>query len=271
MNKDIFKKYMRVKDPNKAHAVLSASGSDRWMSCPGSVRLSEGIPQQDSEASIIGTNSHTLLQFILENPDYEEILKSKKADAFKDFIAFSQDQLQSVEVASDFVTAECARLEKRNGRRPTLLVEQKVELEGVGFGTADIIIYQSFGVLHVMDYKNGKYKVEAENNIQLLYYAHAVADRYGWDFRELWITIIQPNANHKAGPIRTWKTTPDTLERAGKLLRDGAQETRKKNARLVPDNKYCYFCSAKNICPAQMEKRSEKVMSRFKQSFCNQF
>jgi hypothetical protein len=269
---NIFKKYMKVKDPNKAHAELSASGAERWLGCPKSVALSRGLPSIDNPASIIGTNAHTLLQFILENPNYEALLKTKEAKEFKEFISYSEDQLRSVEVASDFVFAEYGRLHEKNNVEPTLLIEEKVELEGVGFGTADIILYQPFGVLHVMDYKNGKYKVEAENNIQLLYYSHAIADKLGWDFSELWVTIIQPNANHRGGPIRTWKTIPDTLARAGERLRIGAKRTKAKDAPLKVDSKYCWFCACRAICPEQLKIKGENIMGRFeRREFCEQF
>ena len=40
------------------HAVLSPSGADRWMVCPGSVRLSEGMPDTSSKAADEGTAAH---------------------------------------------------------------------------------------------------------------------------------------------------------------------------------------------------------------------
>ncbi len=139
--KKLFAAYIKKKetDTTPQHAVLSASGSERWLSCPGSVRLSRGIKTVDNEWSIAGTHAHTLLQFILENPHYETLLKKPQAREFKEFIGYSDEQLRSVEVASDFVAQEYSRMDKEVGRPPTLLVEQKVELKGVGFGTADII------------------------------------------------------------------------------------------------------------------------------------
>lgn len=258
----IFKKYMKVKDPDKAHAKLSASGSERWLHCPGSVELSEKAPaSQDSEWSIAGTHAHTLLEFLLT--ESESLLSRPEAKEFKKFIGYSPEQHTAVQVAIDFVKAEKLRMFKETGVWPTLLVEQKVELEGVGFGTSDIILFQPFGVLHVMDYKNGQSAVEPENNTQGLYYAHAAADLYGWDFSEVWITIIQPNAAHKRGPIRTWKTTIKNLEKAGKRFRMGARATKKPNAELVMDSKWCWFCPAKFICPKQLGKAQVKIMDRF--------
>ena len=43
-----------------AHAQLSPSSAVRWMSCPGSVRMCEGIPDTSSDASLEGTMMHTV-------------------------------------------------------------------------------------------------------------------------------------------------------------------------------------------------------------------
>jgi len=262
--KTLFKRYMKEKDVAKDHAVLSASGSERWLGCPGSIRESKGVVTVDGEWSIAGTHAHTLLQFILENPsDWKQLLSSKESEAFKKFISFSKEQLHSVLVAVVFVWDEQDRMQRAAKRRPALLVEQKVELKDVGFGTADIILFQLFGVLHVMDYKNGRSVVEPEDNTQALYYAHAVADKYGWDFREIWITIIQPNATHKRGPIRTWKTSMDRLEKEGKRFLIGAKRTRDPKAPLVTNEKWCWFCPARPTCPEQLKVKTKTIMSRF--------
>jgi hypothetical protein len=173
--------------------------------------------------------------------------------------------LESVMLAVHYVESEKERMEKETGHKPTLYIEKKVHLEEVGHGTADIILYHPFGLLHVMDFKNGQSIVDPIKNTQGLYYGHGAADLIGWDFREIWITIIQPNANHKSGPIRTWKTTPKVLEKAGQMLKDGAKKTRKKDAPLIPDSKWCYFCTARIKCPEQLKLRQKKIMDRFKQ------
>lgn len=260
----LFKRYIKEHKAEKSHAVLSASGSERWLGCPGSVQLSEGIPPADNEYSIRGTNTHTLLQFQLENPKHKWLLDRKEAEDFKKHIAFDDDMLKAATFASNFVMSEKWRLEQETGSPAHLSVEEKVELKGVGFGTADIILHQPFGVLHVMDYKNGQKAIDPEENTQGLYYAHAAADHYGWDFDHVKITIIQPNAAHKRGPIRTWQTTLERLEEAGKRFRVGAKLTRKKDAPLVVDTKWCWFCPARSICPKQMKEKEGRIMDRFK-------
>lgn len=261
--KALFKRYMKTPDPGKAHAVLSASGSERWLGCPGSVRLSEGIQTQDSDASVRGTNTHTLLQFILENRDWRWMITQPEAKGFLAFIDYDDDMLKSALVCARFVWSEMERMKKLYGVYPQLHVEKKVHLEGVGFGTSDVILYHPFGLLHVIDFKNGKYKVEPEELSQGLYYGVASADEFGWDFSDIWITIAQPNAPHKRGPVRTWKTTHKRLEQAQRVFLKGAERTRRKDAPLVTNPKWCWFCPARPKCPAQMGVKEGKIMERF--------
>lgn len=260
----LFSRYMKVPEPSTAHAKLSASGSERWLGCPGSVRLSQGLPSPENKHSIAGTHAHTLLQFILENEKtWAKLLVSEVSQDFRDFIDHTPEQLESVLKAVTHVRTQFSSLWKRTGIKPTLLIEKRLEFTGVGFGTADIVLYQPFGELHVIDFKNGKYKVEPEDNPQGLYYLNGAADLFGWDFSQAKFTIVQPNAPHKNGPIRTWSTTPKRLEEAGKRFRKGAELTRKLNAPLVINHKYCFFCPARTQCPLHLKQSTEKIMKRF--------
>lgn len=259
----LFKRYMKTPDPDKAHAKLSASGSERWLGCPGSVRMCEGMPAVDNYASIRGTNTHTLIQFMLEVSNWRYYLFHRDAKAFKEFIGFDEEMLSNAGFAYKYVMKERERMRECYGIYPQLFSEKKVELSGVGFGTSDIILYHPYGLLHVMDYKNGTYTVNPKGNTQGLYYGVAAADLFGWNFSELAITIIQPNGSNQSNPIRTWCPEWQDLEEAGAYLRAGAKRTEKKNAPLVVDNKSCWFCPARAKCPARMNGKERKIMEAF--------
>ena len=47
---------------NRAHALLSASGSHRWMSCTPSARLEERCENRTSDAAKEGTLAHELCE-----------------------------------------------------------------------------------------------------------------------------------------------------------------------------------------------------------------
>jgi hypothetical protein len=259
----LFARYMKVKDPDKAHAILSASGSERWIGCPGSIRLSEGIPSVDSPAGIRGTNTHTLLQVILENEDWEKMLRSPQADKFLAHIEHDAAMLSNALFAAEYVWKEMRLMKKRYGKKPQLFTEVKLELKGVGFGTSDIILHHPFAELHVMDYKNGTKTVEPEGNTQGLYYGVAAADRFNWEFSKPKITIIQPNSPHKKGHVRTWETTEQRLERAGRMLREGAKATKRKDAPLVKNDSWCWFCPARSKCPEHADARTDRARKLF--------
>jgi hypothetical protein len=263
--KAIFARYIKLAREEKEHSTLSASGSERWLGCPASVRLSKGRPSVEHASAQVGTNAHTLLQFCLEQGNWYALLKSPAAAAFKKSIGYTTKQLSDVTVAVDYIFGEYASMAHKTGREPELHIEKSVSIEGVGKGTSDVILYQPFGLLHVIDYKNGKYKVSPKDNTQGLYYGVGAADEFGWDFKEIWITIIQPNGSGE--PIKTWKTTPDRLERAKLMFQRGAAATKKKDAPAIPNHKHCWFCPARQQgCPAQQKERDAKILSRFQRT-----
>ena len=49
------------------HARLSASSSARWLACPPSVKLTEGMPEKESEWAAEGTEAHRVAEVKLRN------------------------------------------------------------------------------------------------------------------------------------------------------------------------------------------------------------
>ena len=50
----------------KAHAILSASSSDRWLHCPPSARLCEAYEDKGSDYAAEGTDAHALGEYKLK-------------------------------------------------------------------------------------------------------------------------------------------------------------------------------------------------------------
>jgi len=264
-----FSKYIRTKDEDKTHALYSPSGMERTIHCPGSVRLIAKAPKEpDNKYSIMGTNAHTLLEFLLrEGIDGIMALKTKDADPFKEHIAFTEPMYHSVLKAFHFVRNKRGELQDKVGIKPKMLVERKVHLEEIVnadcSGTADIIMFHHFGELHVMDYKNGTSIVNAENNAQMMTYALGFLEEFGWDFKKIVLHIIQPNAVTEKF-VRTWEASIEDMEAFKKRLIRAVKLSKQKDAPLNPDPKHCYFCAARNICPVKNEERRGKLMEKFK-------
>lgn len=51
--------------PPKAHAILSASSSHRWLNCPPSARLCETYEDKGSDYAAEGTDAHNLCEYKL--------------------------------------------------------------------------------------------------------------------------------------------------------------------------------------------------------------
>ena len=68
-----------------AHAQLSASGSSRWLNCPGSVHAESIYPPdgEGSEFAIEGSMAHELADLCLKkNRDAESYIGKKVSQAF---------------------------------------------------------------------------------------------------------------------------------------------------------------------------------------------
>ena len=133
------------------------------------------------------------------------------------------------------------------------------------FGTNDALIYdEGSGVLEVIDLKGGQGKaVDAEENPQLMYYAlGALLAHPAWGVTEVKLTIVQPRAVHRDGPIRSWSTTPFDLQMWAEKLKELAEATENPNAPLVA-GPWCKFCPIEGTCPANKAQAIKAAMADF--------
>lgn len=97
----------------KAHAILSASSSDRWLHCPPSARLCETYEDKGSDYAAEGTDAHALGEYKLKTAlgIQRRLLKLQKElikkannkqdyDAIADEIFRLRDQKEQSEVDS---------------------------------------------------------------------------------------------------------------------------------------------------------------------------
>jgi len=226
-----------------AHAVYSASGSERWLRCAGSIELSfRAPPQKDSVYALEGTQAHSCLEQFLKNPP-EKKAQVKAMLLASNPIEMVQHTLAAAETIWDRVPPGAE-----------LLAETKCDLSFVApgmFGTADAVIVEDFGLLQVFDLKYGAgIAVEVDDNSQLAYYALGVAHKYDYNFSRVSMVVIQPRAEHFSGnTTREWVITMDELVAWTKTFKDGVAACEDLLAPLNP-GKWCRFCPAKPICPS---------------------
>lgn len=240
----------------KAHSKFSASGSDRWLNCPGSIALAAKAPTPpESVYAKEGTDAHLCLETILKNHTKRPYTAAKMLEQ-----TYPSQMVTHALRAYEYIIAH-------HGEGKELLCETKVDLtfiaEGM-FGTVDAAVVDLFGTLWVYDYKYGAGRlVTPENNSQMMYYALGLAHKYNYNFLDVEIVIGQPRIVHKDGFNRTWKTDIATLKSFGEVLKKGVEECKDPFA-VIKSGRWCYFCPAQSICPAIENEAFENAQADFK-------
>lgn len=230
-----------------AHARFSPSAAKRWLACPGSIALSESAPPQpESKYAKEGTEAHTIL---------ENILKAHLTPGGNPYIAIRElrknysDQTMVEHVVNTFETIKT--LIPHNNCEVLSETKSKCDFIHAEFGgTADAVIMEPFGRLTVVDFKYGAgVAVEAHNNEQMASYALGIAHKYGFDFTDCEMVIIQPRAEHRDGPVRSWRISIEELKSWETKFRSGIEAALDPiNPKLIAGD-HCRWCPAKPICP----------------------
>ena len=251
----------------KSHAKLSPSAAERWINCPGSIRLSDQCPPAgSSDYADEGTLAHAIAELKLLRDagemtpaDYSEGLRAElELDAGKYWCG-------EMDEATDFyagvVREELAALGEDDAE---LMVEQHFQLEPwipKGFGTSDAVIIGG-NTIEVIDLKYGKgIKVEAPGNPQLRLYGLGAAALFGdiYDFSRVRMTIIQPRLDHisseelSLSDLRTW---------AEEIVKPAAKLALGKDA-PTHSGDWCRWCPAKAVCRTRAEEQLELARYEF--------
>ncbi len=239
---------------HKGHSPLGASSMSRWAACPGSVKASGGLKQLPSPAAQEGTNAHTVGEHCLEfTKNVFDLVDQDFHDTTGKFVV-TDDMADAVDVYLQYI-------DSRISKGDTLLIEYQFNLDSVYpdlWGMNDACIYKpKEKKLIVVDYKHGRgVSVEANNNLQLLYYALGAVTNNFSQIKEIEMVIVQPRCPHPAGSIRSWTIDASTLIDWIPDLIDAATATEDPNAPRIPGETQCRFCLACGTprCPESYEK-----------------
>lgn len=260
---------------SRAHAKLSPSSAHRWMNCPGSVRMSEGIPNTSSVYAAEGTAAHELAAHCLQEGSapsnfegmWVDISTGKIVDAPEDtgeenrFFEITEEMVEAVHTYVEYVSELVHRFDADQTfhELPILEVEQRLDMTHLHpeiFGTGDATVYNpETRHLDVIDFKYGKgVAVEATANPQLLLYAAGAARRHhNVQIETLTVHIVQPRASHPDGRIRSYPIDLTGLFEFEGELAEAAARTDDPEAPVVA-GEWCRFCPASGICPVHREK-----------------
>lgn len=244
-----------------AHSRLGASGAHRWFQCPGSVRLSEGMPNESSIYAKEGTAAHQLGEKCLNGKWDADRFIDEDIIVGNDVFTVDEEMAEAVQVYLDTV-----RGIYQDGDE--LMIEKRFSLKYVNpecFGTCDAVIYRpTTGELFVFDYKHGKgVPVSVEHNPQLLYYAlGAAVEEQDRPLGEIEYYVIQPRAPHADGPVRKHRISALELMDWTSELEEAVGRALSPNADLKA-GEWCKFCPAAGICPALRNASVEAAQSEF--------
>jgi hypothetical protein len=222
------------------HAKLSPSSAARWMTCPGSVILCEGLEDRSSKAADEGTMMHLVASECLDN----------NLDAAADFESLTPEQAQSVQTYVNNVRAIVA------ATGGILLVEQSLPIDHMtgeegATGTADAVILTPDEFI-VIDAKFGRgVVVDVVENAQLMMYAHAAYVEFGHAYSPTRVRMIvdQP----RLGALSEWTISVPELEGFAHKVQRTTWAIGLHDETLNPSPKACQWCRAKATCPAIRE------------------
>lgn len=255
------------------HALLSPSGADRWMLCPGSVAMTADLPDTSNIYGDEGTAAHFLAS--------EALTACSTAHAFTgEDIVVEDTGARFLSPNGAYVTGSRSfTIDDDMARHVQKYIDLVLDLAGEGelhveqrlpighitgeedaHGTSDAVVIRD-NELIVVDLKYGMgNRVDADNNRQLMLYALGALEEFGmvYDIQQVRLVISQPRLDH----VSEWLVAlPALLEFAGDAMGAAKAATLAHKfagnwrgntdaAYLVPGEAQCKWCKAKATCPA---------------------
>lgn len=174
-----------------AHAVYAPSSADRWVYCTASAEAIAMLPEQEEgEEAKEGTAAHEELERVLSGGELD----------------FEHDAAFAVALAVSYVK------QLPPGK---MWVEQRVALTDQIWGRCDVAHWdETTNTLTIVDLKNGKRAVDAEENSQLRIYAAASIFTHKLPAKWVRYVVVQPQDWRPFVPrVKQWSESADALYR----------------------------------------------------------
>ena len=228
------------------HSKLSASGSDRWLKCHGSLFLDpNAVIKDNSEAAEIGTMIHLISEDCIMHKRGSDKLVGKVFPVGNNSYEFTKEHSVLADMYIDYVLAVIGN----KGNKLPFVLEKQVDYSKWafgGFGTADCIVHDKVNkIVHIIDLKTGRIEVNAKDNSQLMLYAlgakesYKIKDDYSFN-----LTIVQPRINKIDSHIIA---TDELLAFGDYVMAQSDAITFGSKKRVIGD--HCKFCPNNPTCP----------------------
>ncbi|CAK7069688.1 DUF2800 domain-containing protein [Tissierella sp.] len=237
---------------DRAHALLSASGANKWLNCTPSARLEETFQDTQSEYAAEGSLAHEVAELKLRKYFLEPIGPRKfnnQIKKFKENPLWDDEILKHTDVYLEYVQS----IAHQYNSSPYVAVEKKILYDMYvpeGFGTGDCILIGG-NTLYVIDFKYGKgVPVPAEDNSQMKLYALGAYAEYSflYNIETIKLVIIQPRLNN----ISEYELSAADLLEWGESIKPIAEKAFKGEGEFISGD-HCRFCRAKSLCRARTE------------------
>ena len=249
------------------HALLSASGAQRWLSCPPSARLEEAVEEQSSEYAREGSFAHELAELylaqelgLIKKSDFNKRLKELRQNPF-----YSEELDAYVKIYLDFAIEKINEARART-RDAVVLLEMKLDYSTwvpEGFGTGDLVLVTD-DALEVIDFKFGRgIQIGAEDNPQMRLYALGALSQFGclYEVNTVRMTIVQPRLDSISTDEMAVEELVDWGEKMVKPIADLAF----KGEGEFKAGDHCRFCRVRATCRARAEMNMKLACYDFKE------
>lgn len=218
---------------------FTPSTANRWVKCPGSVRLSEpylntfGI----SEAAKEGIAAH----WVIEELHAKREVKVGQRTSNDEIV--TEEMLEGAVLFLDNLPEGAT-------------IETPVDCSSLHQGMRGRIdaVAVAGGVLRILDYKYGHRPVSPIENEQLMVEAIAVCDNLAseHEIHTVELTIVQPRC-YGHDPVNTWKLSKERLFAEHRPRIVVAIEDATSDDPVLNTGSHCVFCPARHACPALRE------------------
>lgn len=269
---EISEDLVSVPHATREHARFPFSAAHRWLNCPSSIALSEQLPvgKTESPAARKGTLQHecnekalhaflNFKQHGVEDASWQKTIESDESVGFEVEAAIDTAELYTKliweKVLEQALTGKAYGLEEK----------WCLDIENGLWGTCD---FWSIGIddrarRHgkIVDYKNGHYIVDIENNPQLMGYALSLLKEVramGKDLDIVTTAIIQPNAD--CAVYRECHYTPKQLETFEKKIYKAIRVILEGVKSKFKTGNWCTFCPAMAVCEEYKKNLEQKEL-----------
>ncbi|GEQ22112.1 nuclease [Clostridium butyricum] len=250
----------------KAHAILSASGSKRWLTCTPSAKLELDFEEEKSVYAEEGSLAHDIgeLMLLLHLKLITKQAYTRKLNKLKTNSFYSKEMEDYVKVYVDYCIEKINEAYARS-KDAVILLEQRLDFSNYvpdGFGTGDLVII-SDSILEIIDLKYGKgVAVDATANTQMMLYALGALNQFEclYDIEKLRMTIVQPRLDS----ISTDEISVETLTEWAESYVKPRAEMAISGEGAFCAGEHCRFCRARYTCRARAEENLKLTRFDFK-------